>query len=206
MPDVLLVCTANLCRSPLAERLLRRGLDAAVPGSSAALTVASAGVRAVDGSAMAADAAVVLRRRGADDRGFASRRLGPQTLADPALVLTAERWHRRAVVEAHPRLLRRSFTLLEFARLLASAGRLAPAEGPLRERLVALADVAAARRGSGSAIEPGLDDLADPVGGRLVDFEQCADRIEEALGVLIGAVVPTLHVPASGRPPARPSD
>lgn len=192
MPDVLFVCTANVCRSPLAERLLRRGLDAVAPGSSAPLTVASAGVRALDRSPMAANAALVLRRRGADDRDFTSRRLAPQTFGDPALVLTAERWHRRAVVEAQPRLLRRSFTLLEFARLLASVGRSDPAAGPLRERVVALAGAAAARRGSGMATEAGLDDLADPVGGTLADFEACADGIEAALAVLISAVAPGL--------------
>jgi protein-tyrosine phosphatase len=188
MPDVLFVCTANLCRSPLAERLLRRQLDRALGSTHAPLVIASAGVRARGGSPMAEDAARTLRRRGGEDRDFSSRPLTRQTLGDPALVLTAERWHRRAVVEMQPRLLRRSFTLLEFARLLPTAGASELFSGPLRQRLTALAAAAAARRGSGVATEPRLDDLADPVGGGPEDFEVCASRIEGALAALIGAL------------------
>lgn len=193
MPDVLFVCTANVCRSPLAERLLRYGLDAAALGSSGPLTVASAGVRARERSPMAANAALVLRRRGASDAEFASRRLVPQTFGNPALVLTAERWHRRAVVEAQPRLLRRSFTLLEFARLLALGDAPGTASETPRERVVALANAAAAHRGSGVATDGGLDDLPDPIGGTLAEFEECADRIQGGLGVLLRALAPTLQ-------------
>jgi protein-tyrosine phosphatase len=185
VPDVLFVCTANVCRSPLAERLLRQQLEAAFGAGSVPITVASAGVRARERSSMAQDAARVLRRRGADDREFGSRPLTGLTIGDPALVLTAERWHRRAVAVAQPRLVRKSFTLLEFARLVSSGAPPELSPGPLRQRVVALADAAAARRGSGVAADPTLDDLPDPVGGTLEDFEVCASRIDGALAVLI---------------------
>lgn len=187
MPDVLFVCTANLCRSPMAERLLRRQLEASFGGTPPPITIGSAGVQARQRPVMAEHAARTLRRRGAEYADFTSRPLTSQVIGDPALVLTAERWHRRAVVEAQPRLLRRSFTLLEFARLL-PAGTAEHPCGSLRQRVLDLADAAAARRGSGVATTPELDDLPDPVGGTLEDFETCAGRIEDALAVLSTAL------------------
>ena len=52
-PRILIVCTGNICRSPLAEQLLRQNLTAA--GIDAVVT--SAGTRAMTGSAMTPEAA-----------------------------------------------------------------------------------------------------------------------------------------------------
>lgn len=59
--SILCVCTGNICRSPLAERLLA----AALPGA----TVASAGIGALQGKPMDPAAAAIARREGfvADD-------------------------------------------------------------------------------------------------------------------------------------------
>lgn len=185
MTGVLFVCTANVCRSPLAERLLMRQLPHGSGPWTQLVPVASLGARARAGAGMAPFAAEVLLGRGADPGGFVSRPLTPRTVGDPAVVLTAERWHRREVTEAVPRLLRRTFTILEFGRLLA---RGLPDEMPMLpapERLSALVTLAASRRGSGDLVPSGLDDLADPIGGMRTDFEQCADRIEAALAGVV---------------------
>jgi protein-tyrosine phosphatase len=185
MADLLFVCTANVCRSPLAERLLRRRLEALSGSPAAPVSVASAGARARRGTSMPEEAARVLRARGGDGDGFTSTPLTASTVGDPALVLTAERWHRRAVTEAAPRLVRRCFTLLELARLLDAGVPGEVLHRPLPERLTALAEVAAARRGSGALVRPELDDLPDPLGGTAADFEACADRIEDALSAVV---------------------
>ena len=125
--------------------------------------------------------AQVLDRRGVDVTGFQSRPVDPAAVTAAALVLTATRRERAAVVGAVPAAGRRTFTLREFARL---AARVAPEwipAGPAAVRLAAL--VAAAPRARTTVPAPwGVDDdLADPVQGTLTDVWACADEIERCL-------------------------
>ena len=113
---VLFVCTGNVCRSPMAERLLAARL-----GESAGVTVSSAGTRALAGYAMDAPSAAVLRELGGDPTGHVARQLGPDELAAADLVLATDSANRGIVVRERPAVLHRAFTLREFARL--SAGR-----------------------------------------------------------------------------------
>ena len=107
---ILVVCEGNVCRSPLAERLLARRLPEAA--------VSSAGTRAPVGAAMHPLTAAQLTRLGGDATGFAARALTQEDVVAADLVLTATKAVRAAVVEVEPRALRRTFTLLEFAALL----------------------------------------------------------------------------------------
>lgn len=108
---VLVVCTANICRSPLAELLLADRLDAE------RFEVASGGVRGWDGSPMDGDVQVEAKRLGVDPAPFRSRPLARHHLSAADLVLTATREHRAAVLDLEPAALRRSFTLRELAGL-----------------------------------------------------------------------------------------
>lgn len=112
---VLFVCTGNICRSPLAERLAvahARRLE--ISGFSAS----SAGVRAVVGHPIHPHAAHVLRQLGGNASDFAARQLTAKIAADADLVLTMTKAHRDAVLEVAPRQLRRTFTLSSAARLV----------------------------------------------------------------------------------------
>ena len=85
--SVLVVCAANICRSPAAaslldERLRDRGVD---------VTVTSAGVTAL-GDKPACDLALSLVGRG-DSAGHRSRRLHPEQLEAADLVVGMEAWH-----------------------------------------------------------------------------------------------------------------
>ena len=60
---ILTVCTGNICRSPVAERLLQAGLNQAVPGG---FVVASAGTRAMVGEPMQPISADIVRTFGGD--------------------------------------------------------------------------------------------------------------------------------------------
>ena len=62
----------------------------------------------------------MLRVRGAVAEGFAARNIDPRLIKAADLVLTADLGHRAAVVELWPAAVRRTFTLKEFARLLAA--------------------------------------------------------------------------------------
>jgi protein-tyrosine phosphatase len=111
---VLFVCTGNICRSPIAERLtVLLASQKRVPGLSAS----SAGTRAVVGEPIHRDSAAALTEFGGDPSNFEARQLTPKIALDADLILTMTRSHRDAVLELAPRQLRRTFTLSEAARL-----------------------------------------------------------------------------------------
>ncbi|MEN3361309.1 MAG: hypothetical protein V7637_5291 [Mycobacteriales bacterium] len=118
---VLVVCVGNLCRSPLAERLLRAGLAAGLDGGAARFTVGSAGTEALAGMPMDPRAAEIAVDLGADPAGFTARPVTAELVAAADLVLTATRAERAEAVRLHPPAHRYAFTLREFARLVAAA-------------------------------------------------------------------------------------
>lgn len=108
---LLVVCVGNVCRSPLAERLLIDRLP------RARYVVSSAGVAAPVGAPMDPEAAAELEARGGSASGFAARQLTSSLVAAADLVLTATLEVRSRVLEDNPVALRRTFTLLEAAAL-----------------------------------------------------------------------------------------
>ena len=72
---ILHVCTGNVCRSPMAERLTRHGLAARLGGGATGMVVESAGTWGHEGAPMEAHAAAVLAEYGADPSGFTGREL-----------------------------------------------------------------------------------------------------------------------------------
>ncbi|MDJ0313992.1 low molecular weight phosphatase family protein [Arthrobacter sp. H35-D1] len=112
---VLTVCTGNICRSPMAERLLQSELDIAAPNVFA---VESAGTAAMVGSDMEPHIEGFVRVLGASSEGFAARQLTREILDKQDLVLALTREHRSRIVEIHPGLLKKTFTLRELARVL----------------------------------------------------------------------------------------
>ncbi|MEU2631311.1 low molecular weight phosphatase family protein, partial [Kitasatospora sp. NPDC007106] len=111
--EVLFVCTGNLYRSPLGERLF-----AAHTGPSGGGTgVASAGTLARPGLPMPPRTAAALEELGGTPGTFATRRLTAALVASADLVLGLAQEHRDAAVRLHPAALRRCFALEEFVRL-----------------------------------------------------------------------------------------
>lgn len=80
---VLTVCSGNICRSPMAEGLLRARLGPA-------RRVASAGLQAVVGRPADPEAVALLRERGIDISSHVARQLTPELLAEFDLVLVME--------------------------------------------------------------------------------------------------------------------
>jgi protein-tyrosine phosphatase len=109
---ILAVCTANICRSPMVEILLRQRLDPEF------FEIASAGVQGWREAPVDSMVVLELERLGASADGFASRALEAHMINDADLILTVSRDHRSEVLSRHPSALRRTFTLLEFARLV----------------------------------------------------------------------------------------
>jgi protein-tyrosine phosphatase len=179
---ILVVCTGNIARSPMAQRLLEHRL-LAVPS----LSVSSAGTWGHEGSPMERSAAAALAEVGIDEGGFRARELTLGMVRSAALVLTATRDHRAAVLRHDPTALRRTFTLRELARLAAlpvAASELQP--GPARAHRVV--EAAAGARGS-VRVPPREDDVADPFGAPLSVYRACRDQIRVAVDQIASALV-----------------
>jgi protein-tyrosine-phosphatase len=177
---VLLVCTGNICRSALAERLGRAYLDQALGDDAGAIRLVSAGTQAVVGSAMHPHSALVLRGYGAEPGDFRARQLTDALAADADLMLTMTRAHRRDVLALAPRALARTFTLREAADLLALLGAdVQPAGEHVGERARNLVNAMAgarSRRQSGEG-----DDVTDPIGRPVEVHQEVGEAIAEAL-------------------------
>ena len=93
---ILLVCTGNICRSPLAAALLQRALaQRGIDG----LDVASAGTGAWDGAPVSEGAYLVGLERGLDLSAHRARLLTRELVEEADLILTMARHHRARVDE-----------------------------------------------------------------------------------------------------------
>ena len=174
---ILVVCTGNVCRSPLAERMIRARLVSALGDGAGRFSVTSAGTRSLVGHPMDPRAAAAAGAFGVDTHDFASRSLTAADVAQADLVLTATREHRARAVRLHPRAHRYAFTIREFSRLVGSlpTGVVDGDDPVLRARLLVAG--AGARRGAVRPRRPEDDDVADPVGG--------ATHVHRSVGALI---------------------
>lgn len=177
--ELLVVCTGNISRSPVAERLLRTGLDESVE-------VSSAGVGAVVGAPIDPPMAERLRAEGVDPEGFTARQLTSRLARDAQLILALTREHRSRVVELAPAVLRRTFTLAEFCRLLRSVDPQALPDGPDAVRLRAAIPLALAARTSNRATDPSDDDIADPFGGPPSEYQVAFTQISHSVSAIAG--------------------
>ncbi|WP_423182235.1 low molecular weight phosphatase family protein [Arthrobacter sp. NyZ413] len=114
---ILTVCTGNICRSPVAERLLQAGLDQVLAGG---FEVRSAGTRAMVGEPIQPLSADVIQTYGGSPGHFAARQLTQKILKEQDLVLTMASSHRGEVLQLDPSLLKRTFTIREFARMVSA--------------------------------------------------------------------------------------
>ncbi len=177
---ILFVCTGNICRSALAERLARAYLSEVLGDDADVIRLVSGGTQAVIGSAMHPDSAMVLRGLGADAVGFRAQHLRTALAVEPDLVLAMTRRHRAAVLELAPRALSRTFTLREAADLVQFVGEDTELGGSdLTERARGLVAAMAGVRGRRS---PGSgDDVPDPIDRPLEVHQEVGEAIAESL-------------------------
>lgn len=178
---VLHVCTGNICRSPMAERLTRAGLAARLGPAAERFRVESAGTWGHNGSPMEPHAVTTMASYGLDGDDFRARELVAAHVAEADLVLCATREHRAAAVRLHPRAAARTFTLREFARLAGAVGPEALSAADPVQRARQLVRAAAALRGSVPPQTPRDDDLADPYQGPEHAFAVCAQLVQSCL-------------------------
>jgi protein-tyrosine phosphatase len=169
---VCLVCLGNICRSPMADVVLRAELDRA--GLAGLVEVDSAGTGDWHlGEPMAGQAEAELARRGYDGSAHRARRIAPSWFAQRDLVLAMD--------------------LSNLAALRALAPD-ADAAGP---RLMLFRsfdpDLAAA-----TAHDPWDGAVPDPYGGPPDGYAQALDLVQGAVRGLVGRLAEVDQVPAGG--------
>ena len=106
---MLFVCTANQCRSPMAEALFSQRLDQADLGEG--WRVESAGVWATEGTPATAYSRQVLRERGLDLDDHRSQPVGAELLGEFDLILVMEDRHRAFIQANYPQAADRVYLL-----------------------------------------------------------------------------------------------
>ena len=103
---ILLVCTGNTCRSPMAEVILRDLLTKKFPDqmgeSRQAAHVASAGLSAFPGGPASDEAQRVVKKRGLNLGSHQSRSVTERSIRHADFVLTMTRSHKAAILERLP--------------------------------------------------------------------------------------------------------
>jgi protein-tyrosine phosphatase len=96
---LLFVCTGNICRSPMAEGLMKILLP---PASGHHIIIRSAGTHAADGLPAESGAVRAAREHGADIGGHRSRALDGSLIASANLILVMERQQARFIQSTAP--------------------------------------------------------------------------------------------------------
>jgi protein-tyrosine phosphatase len=95
--QILVVCVGNICRSPMAEALLKRDLR-----GNDEFTVESAGLGALVGHPASEHSVALMRELGLDISRHRARQIHPDMVQAADLVLVMEAGHKRAIDDADP--------------------------------------------------------------------------------------------------------
>jgi len=180
--DVLVVCSANQCRSPMVAAMLARVLEA----REVEVAVASAGVQASAGSTATSGTRRAARVYGLDLEGHRAQETSRALIAQADLILGMERLHVREVVVLDPRAFSRAFTLKELVRR-------GNAVGPRRLHQTPKEWLAAVHRNRRSSDLLGAspdDDIADPTTDVGVDHDEMAAAMADLVKQLVALLWP----------------
>ncbi|MEZ5168820.1 MAG: hypothetical protein R2695_20925 [Acidimicrobiales bacterium] len=166
---ILVVCTANICRSVMAERFLRRDLERLAPPWT--VEVLSAGFL-TEGEPASSTVIEVLDERGLDARDHRSRRVDETLLESADLVVTMERRHARELALLGERGSTHIHTLGALTAWLADAP-----DGGRGDPGATVAACAAARPPAG-LLGSGTDEVEDPHGRAKRVLRRSAARLE----------------------------
>ncbi len=187
MAAILVVCTGNVCRSPMAAGFLRSALERRF--GALAPEVRSAGTLARPGEPASVGTVFAAAELGVDLTAHRAVRLTPELIrgADVVLAMAAE--HRDAVARLAPEAAGATFTLKDLIRRLEALPP-APGLGPgaLPARVAAAAEVPDPGAGGPEG------DVPDPLGGTLDGYLAVARELrllaERFVAAAWGAGVP----------------
>jgi protein-tyrosine phosphatase len=208
MAQVLVVCTGNICRSPMAEGFLKELLrlragaadetdDAEPTATNEPIHVSSAGTSGWDGSPATSEAVEAAADREADISGHRARRLAAHHVEQADLVIGMTTDHRDMAIHLVPTAAARTFTLKELVGLLDGlpepTGSSVPDAARMRER-AAMAD---ALRIDGFAVNRHDLDVVDPIGLSIDTYRAVAWELDELSGRLVDGLFGKEPAPSS---------
>jgi protein-tyrosine-phosphatase len=173
---ILIVCTGNLCRSPMASVVLRRVLS---ERGCDGIEVGSAGTWAESGNRATSEACSVVADRGMDLSPHRSRPLTADELRSADLVIAMTSVHLREIGSLDPDAAGKTLLLKEIAEL--SFGE---PEG--RDAQIRLRRLLGARRPEWRRAL----DLDDPMGLPRTSYERCLAELEQGIELLATALCP----------------
>lgn len=182
---VLVVCTGNLCRSPLAAALLQREFT----NLGAAVQVRSAGTDAINGLPVPRPMIRATTAMLVDLTRHRATRLRPEHVEDAHLIITMTRWQLRSVVGLVRSSFASTFTLRELAR------RAAVADPSVTAFDTWLEQMNEGRRPEQYVADDPADDVDDPQGRPLKVHRRVALEVESLVWQVadrwpVGATLP----------------
>jgi protein-tyrosine phosphatase len=171
---ILVVCTANQCRSPMtAAAIARRAAEAGLP-----VEVASAGVQAMVGTPATQPTVDAARKVGIDLSGHSSVPLDTAAVQWADLVIALERRHVQEIVLRDPSAFSKTYTLKELVR----RGNERGGREPQQSVAAWLADVHQGRRPTDLLGMSKNDDVTDPTGSNATDHRSTMEEVDELSG------------------------
>jgi protein-tyrosine phosphatase len=172
-----MVCTGNLCRSPMAEALLRTALSAR---GCHGVQISSAGTWAGGGSPATTEAIAAVRARSGDLSSHRSSALTAEAVEAADLVIAMTSVHVREILELAPHAEGKLVLLNE---LLEMEPDFDEGAGQPSQRLEAL--LASPRSPSRRSL-----DVDDPIGLGARAYDRCATEIERGVRRLASLLYP----------------
>ncbi len=183
---VLFVCSGNICRSPMAEAMLRNLAEA--DGLADQFFAESAGVSAFDGDAATPQSIDVMKWRDIDLTPHRSRRLTRPMLDGADIVVCMTEGHRAAIEGTTTTGSGKVFLLKELGEAARNLGM---------SELDELLAVARIVRDSDYGSESGEYEVRDPYGGSQGEYDVTAQTLEVQIGDLWGAIRTTRGEPGN---------
>lgn len=217
---ILFVCTGNVHRSASAELLSATAFARLLGTAGSTVEVRSAGTHACAGQPpdrATIPALIAFGVPGSAVESFRSRQLSGRQVVAADLVLVAEAEHRRSVWQLDIAARRRTFTVLEFAGLLAELDGPAPDPGGyvhnhhgvwpagVRKLVVRADGVREPRRLADRGYDAAVPGIPDPAGETVEATTAAINRIADALQPVWLAIAAEIGPERDGRRSARDS-
>jgi protein-tyrosine phosphatase len=188
----LFVCTANICRSPMAAALFAARME----GLADPVEVSSAGIPSSGTltSEVPAEVREVMAPYGIQLEGHQSRSITEPMLKEVDLVIGMGRRHVQEAILLDPPCWPKAFMLKELVRLGTVVGPRGPDQG-IRSWIDS---VHGDRTRASLAHRSTVDDVADPYGGTLAQYQSTAAELAQLVGRLTGLVWPESAHAAAG--------